>query len=104
MTTFITKRAKTQFVSLALSVVLPFLGQLAQAQTNNAHAVVEVSKSPATAECQKLEERTKELDQIDQQRLMDRGTKFESQRPIKSQEWSRQQRKDIQTKMFFAKC
>lgn len=94
----------TGLITLLISIAIPFFGPITQAQTNNAHAVVEVSKIPGTAECQKLDERTKELDQIDQQRLMDRGTKFESQRPIKSQEWSRQQRKDIQTKMFFAKC
>lgn len=97
-------RIKKEFFTLTLSMALPLLGTFAQAQTNTAHATIEVSKAPVRAECQQLDERTRELDQLEQQRIMERGTRYESKRPIQSQEWIRQQRKDIQTKMFFAKC
>ncbi|MGZ9713368.1 hypothetical protein ACXX82_21470 [Glaciimonas sp. GNP009] len=97
-------RIKKEFFTVTLSIALPLLGTFAQAQTNTTHAAIEVSKAPTSAECHQLDERTRELDQIEQQRLMERGTKYESKRPIQSQEWIRQQRKDIQTKMFFAKC
>ena len=97
-------RIKKEYFTVTLSMTLSLLGAFAHAQTNTTHSAIEVSKAPARAECQQLDERTRELDQLEQQRLMERGTKYESKRPIQSQEWIRQQRKDIQTKMFFAKC
>ncbi|WP_184013371.1 hypothetical protein [Glaciimonas immobilis] len=87
-------------MALGLSV----LASVAQAQTNATRATIEAPGNATAVDCQHLRDRINELDKLEQQRLLDRGTPFENKRPAESQDWINQQRKETQTKMFFGKC
>jgi hypothetical protein len=97
-------KSRIRHIAITLTIATATLLPIAQAQTNAARAAIESANAPVEAECQMLAERMKELDQLEQNRLMECGTTYETKRPFKNQEWIHQQRIDIQTKMFFAKC
>ncbi|MGS0741025.1 hypothetical protein ACVBEF_04180 [Glaciimonas sp. GG7] len=77
---------------------------IASAQQGAPRVSLEDVKVPPSEECRLLQARIDELNRMDDERLAHARNNEGQQRPVQTREWISQERKDAQTKMFFAKC
>jgi len=98
-------KPRIQRIAITLTIATTISYQLpaAQAQTNGVRGTIGAPGASSKAECQTLAKRMEKLDKMEHDRVM-RDEKKKRKRSSKSLETIYQQRADIQTKMFFAKC
>ncbi|MFC5473981.1 hypothetical protein [Paraherbaspirillum soli] len=91
-----------KYLAIAITLTATIAG--AYAQQSPARVSLDASKPPPTEECSRLQQRIKELDRMDDERIARAGQVGAQQSPVQTKEWIDKERKDAKTAMFFAKC
>ncbi|MFJ2987765.1 hypothetical protein ACIPF8_07850 [Collimonas sp. NPDC087041] len=94
---------KKQYIAV-FALLAATMISAASAQEGTPRVSLDNAKPPASEECRRLQDRIDELNRMDDERLARGGNNERQLSPVQTKEWISKERKDAQTKMFFAKC